>query len=95
MKKPTQKLYCYIDETGQDSIGKFFIVSVVLTGEVREKLAKRLEQIEQSSGKGETKWTYSRQNSRCGFVRQALLGNDQKMIELFEQATKGGYLKEV
>jgi hypothetical protein len=30
-----------------------------------------------------------------GFVRKALLGTDQKVRELFEQAKKNGYLKEV
>jgi len=25
-----QKLYCYVDETGQDTAGKIFIVSVVI-----------------------------------------------------------------
>jgi hypothetical protein len=28
--KKTEKLYCYVDETGQDTMGKFFIVSVVV-----------------------------------------------------------------
>ena len=31
----------------------------------------------------------------AGFVRQALMGTDEKMKALFEQAKKQGYLKEV
>lgn len=27
---PTNKLYCYVDETGQDTKGKFFLVTVVI-----------------------------------------------------------------
>ena len=26
-----QKIYCYVDETGQDTLGQFFIISVVVT----------------------------------------------------------------
>jgi hypothetical protein len=190
--KNKQKLYCYIDESGQDTMGDFFIVSVVITGDMRENLANKLEQIEKMSRKGKTKWTHSRQNLRyayiksvlsepmfkhslnfsfyhntkayttltilstaraiyatapehtgvavyvdglpqsrvlwfgtelrhlgirtskvvgirreesnalirladafCGFVRQALVGKDAKMIKLFEKAKKGGYINEV
>jgi hypothetical protein len=38
MPKVKQKLYCYVDETGQDTLGQFFIVSVVITEDIREKL---------------------------------------------------------
>ena len=50
------KLYCYVDETGQDTMGDFFIVSVVVTDVDREVLASTLESIEQRSGKGKAKW---------------------------------------
>src|SRR5438105_2668794 len=64
-KKP--KLYCYVDETGQDTYGNFFIVSVVVTGDVRESLVARLEQIEKASGKGNVKWTNSRSSFRVAY----------------------------
>ena len=188
---PKQKIYCYVDETGQDTLGKFFIVSVIVTGDMRERLVAKLEQIEHTSHKGKSKWTAARPSERlaymksvlseplfkqtlhfsfyehtktymaltvlataraissvpdrgvaavyvdglpkprvrwfgtelrhlsirtskvvgvrkeesdalirladtcCGFVRQALMGTDEKMKELFEQAKRQDYLKEV
>ena len=50
-----QKLYCYVDETGQDTKGKLFIISIVLTERERDELEKRIEEIEQKSGKGKLK----------------------------------------
>ena len=52
-----QKLYCYVDETGQDTKGKLFLVAVVLKeiGQL-ELLQNKLEKIEQSSGKKLAKW---------------------------------------
>jgi len=38
-----KKLYCYIDETGQDTLGKIFIVSVIITESERDALRKKLE----------------------------------------------------
>ena len=32
-----QKLYAYVDESGQDTLGELFLVSVVVTGEARDK----------------------------------------------------------
>jgi len=39
-----QKLYCYIDETGQDAGSKFFLVSVVIAEGEREKMVSELYQ---------------------------------------------------
>ena len=51
------KLYCYVDETGQDTAGALFLVTVVLK-EVAELdfLEKRLEEIEVGTGKKQLKW---------------------------------------
>jgi len=54
-----QKLYCYVDESGQDTEGRLFLVSVLLTSSEREGLRGRLREIEQTSGKGTRKWTRS------------------------------------
>lgn len=55
-QRKTQKLYCYVDETGQDTTGQLFIVAVVMTDDRRDELATQLETAEQSSGKRYTKW---------------------------------------
>lgn len=56
MKKAKQKLYCYVDETGQDTKGKLFIVSVVVAKEDREELTRFLEKVEIETGKKKVKW---------------------------------------
>lgn len=38
MKAVKQKLYCYVDENGQDTKGDIFIVSIVVTGKERDEL---------------------------------------------------------
>lgn len=52
-----RKLYCYVDETGQDTKGQFFLVAVVLTGPEREELRNILVKIEASTNKGNKKWS--------------------------------------
>jgi len=51
-----QKLCCYVDETGQDTHGTFFLVAVVVTEKEQEYLRAALEQIEQQTQKGRLKW---------------------------------------
>ncbi|NQU82773.1 MAG: DUF3800 domain-containing protein [Parcubacteria group bacterium] len=55
-----QKLYCYVDESGQDTKGKFFVVSVVVLEENRKQLLQELERIEAESGKKNVKWHKAR-----------------------------------
>jgi hypothetical protein len=69
-KKP--KLYCYVDETGQDTLGAFFIVSVVVSAENKDDLAAKLEVFEQGSGKGKVKWMKARGRSRLGYMKSVL-----------------------
>jgi len=51
-----QKLYCYVDETGQDTKGRLFLVAVVVLVSDRENLRSKLRKAEQISGKGIKKW---------------------------------------
>ena len=61
MASPTpQKLYAYVDESGQDTAGRLFVVSVLLLAEERDALLPRLEGIETRSGKQNTKWQKTR-----------------------------------
>ncbi len=66
----TQKLYCYVDETGQDTKGDLFIVTVVVTGNERDALRRACEEIEQISGKGRRKWIKTRYKRRVAYIRQ-------------------------
>jgi hypothetical protein len=68
----TRKVYCYVDETGQDTLGRFFIVSVVVSGENRHSLIEKLEQIERASGKGKVKWIHTRHRARLAYIKSVL-----------------------
>jgi len=52
----TKKLYCYVDETGQDTKGALFVVSVVIAQKERDEIIELLEKIEKETGKKRTKW---------------------------------------
>jgi len=46
------KLYAYVDESGQDTQGEFFVVSVVVLDADHEAILQQLEAIETRSRKG-------------------------------------------
>ena len=77
--KKKQKLYAYVDESGQDTHGKFFIVGVVVTEENRDAVLKELEAIEEESGKHTIKWHRARPQHREKYMtlvaRSSLLKN--------------------
>lgn len=67
-----QKLYAYVDESGQDTAGALFIVAVVVTGAARESVRQKLRTIERVSGKQAKKWTKARRAERLAYL-QAIL----------------------
>lgn len=70
MKAVKQKLYCYVDESGQDTKGDIFIVSVVVTSKERDELLILCEEIEVKSGKGKFKWGKAEHNRRMDYIRR-------------------------
>lgn len=64
-----QKLYCYVDESGQNTLGNTFAVGVfVVEGtEKREVIRKILEIIENASGKRRQKWRTSKHTERVEY----------------------------
>lgn len=64
------KYYCYIDESGQHTMGKMFVVSIIIPSE-REEIEKKLIEIENESGKNKVKWIKIKESrkklSRSGF----------------------------
>lgn len=64
-----KKLYCYVDENGQDTKGDIFIVSVVVTEESRDELLTLCEQLEQISGKRKDKWGNAKHDRRMRYIR--------------------------
>jgi len=71
-----RKLYCFVDETGQDTLGELFIVAVVVTDEQQRELEESLERLEQNSGKHRRKWLKSRDRERRAYIGTLL---DQKL----------------
>jgi len=69
MKPLKQKLYCYVDENGQDTKGDIFIVSVVVTGNERDELIRLCEEIEEKSGKQKDKWGRSKYARRIAYIK--------------------------
>lgn len=67
-----RKVYCYVDETGQDTRGDFFIVGVVLTGEDKEQMVQACERIEEATGKRRAKWIKTRKAIRWRFMEEIL-----------------------
>lgn len=65
-----QKLYCYVDESGQDTKGDIFIVSVVVTSSERDKLLLLCEKIEVESGKGKFKWGKAENTHRLDYLKR-------------------------
>lgn len=66
------KIFCYVDESGQDTRGRLFIVSVVVTGNERNQLRLRCEDIERRSGKGERKWSKTSRARRVSYIQELL-----------------------
>ena len=85
--KEKQKIYCYVDETGQDTAGEFFIVAVVMSGEERDLLAKKLEAIELNSGKGKVKWMQAKHQHRMDYIN-TVLGSEAFKHKLYFSSYK-------
>src|SRR5712691_13148173 len=62
------KLYAYVDESGQDTAGRLFVVSVLLLAEERDTMLQRLEALEARSGKHNTKWQKTRHSYRQAYM---------------------------
>lgn len=78
----TTKLYCYVDETGQDTQGRLFIAGVVLVGEEREAYRHLCEQAERESGKGVTKWMKAGHARKRDYMRR-IVGYSESVGRLF------------
>jgi hypothetical protein len=79
-----QKFYAYIDESGQDTKGKFFVVSVLILEKNRELILKKLKKIEKESRKKKIKWhkAYYKYNQK--YIEKILNSNLLKENIFFE-----------
>jgi hypothetical protein len=67
-----RKIYCYVDESGQETQGRVFLVSVVIVDSNREHLAQILHDIEKKSEKGTGKWTKTKDAHRKAYIEATL-----------------------
>ena len=58
-KTPKQKLYCYVDETGQDPRAELFIVVAVVSGKAQEAIRQQLKDIEIKARIYQRKYSHS------------------------------------
>ena len=62
-----------VDESGQDTRGKLFIVVIVIVAGERSDEARRLyEALEKSSGKGKVKWASAKRDKRLAYLQTAI-----------------------
>lgn len=63
----SRRIYCYVDETGQDTEGRIFIVTIVVPKN-RDELLQYLERVEIQSGKEKFKWGKADPDKRLRYL---------------------------
>ncbi|HIE27959.1 TPA: hypothetical protein EYP66_11795 [Candidatus Poribacteria bacterium] len=78
-----QKLYAYVDETGQNTLGSYFLVAVITTEkEQRDALEEQMEKIERESRKGKRKWIRTHPQRKVAYL-EGLSGVDLLRESIF------------
>lgn len=67
-----QKLYCYIDESGQDPKSEIFIVVTVVSDKEQSLFRNELVEVESLAKTGRRKWHKSRSEKRLKYLRLVL-----------------------
>lgn len=86
-----QKLYAYIDESGQDTAGRMFVVGIVVFEKERENIAQELERIEEESGKLIKKWHRAPRDRRIAYfesIARSQVFYDTLFFETFAESKK-------
>ena len=64
-----QKLYCYVDETGQDPGADYFIVVAIVSEQEQFILKEKLVEVETDTKVGSKKWHKTKSPERENFLR--------------------------
>ena len=80
-EKP-KRVDIYVDESGQDTRGKLFIVAVVAVEDSDESRG-RCESFEKSSGKGKVKWRSAQKEKRLAYLRAIISDAASSRTTLF------------
>lgn len=83
--QPKKKLYCYVDESGQDTKGTLFVVVTVIVAEAREEHREFLRSIEKLSRRGPHKWTKSTRAQRYAYVEEFVKGTRLRKSVFFSR----------
>lgn len=82
MSLAKQKLYCFVDETGQDAGSKFFVVVAVIAWDDMSALRESLTDLERRLKVGSKKWHKLRPASRVEFM-DAFLQERHNNVKIF------------
>jgi hypothetical protein len=67
-----RKLYCYVDETGQDPLSEFFVVVAVVSDKEQQQIRNNLLSAETFARTGGLKWHKSRHERRMKYLETVL-----------------------
>lgn len=67
-----EKIYCYVDETGQDTKGRLFIVVVVIAGNTKDQLLADLCSIEKETTIRPLKWNKTKTCEKKKYIEKVL-----------------------
>jgi len=63
-----EKLYCYVDETGQDARASIFVVVAIIAAGEQEDIRRACMEAEHTAGTGHRKWHKSRAARRLRYI---------------------------
>lgn len=72
------KLYCYVDETGQDIKSEFFIVVAVVSDQDQNQLRRQLTKVEEVAQTNQLKWHKTEHRRRMKYLSLVLERNIAK-----------------
>lgn len=77
-----QKIYCFVDESGQDTLGKFFVVAILVIKDKKDEIGDFATEYEIKSGKNNVKWSKAIHSKRMDFISK-LFSNESMKGSLF------------
>lgn len=88
MNQEKQKLYCYVDETGQDARSEVYVVVAVVSEDEQDELRQQIVKSEQESGIGIRKWHSASHDRRLKFLQivlQQRIGKGDVFYSLYKK----------
>jgi hypothetical protein len=87
----TRKLYCYVDESGQDALSrKFVVVAVVVPANLRDTYGEHVRKLEGGASTFGLKWHKTRSDRRIALLESVAkrgIGQGQTYLGLFDKPT--------